>query len=133
MEKVVREIEKDLNVKVQRLDVARDMSAERLYSLLSQELPPLLYHRESKQMIQLRINPDEEIPNLRIDRSRVRAWAKGRRLSTLPANEGGGAPLMFTSEEAGIDQEELMLDAGMTPLQRKGRKAIKERTDSLGR
>lgn len=129
MEKVVRKVEKDLNVRVERMDVARDRAAERLYSLLSQQLPPLLYHRESKQMIQLKINPDEEKPNLRIDEGRVRAWAKGRFLAPLPVDDrAGGSPKLFTTEEAGIDQDELM-DAGMTPLQRKGKEAIKQRTD----
>jgi hypothetical protein len=132
MEKVVRQIEKDLDVRVERMDVARDMSAERLYSLLSQQLPPLLYNRESKQMVQLKINPDEEKPNLRIDVDRVRAWAKGRRLTPMPSTEGGGAPVMFTTEEAGIDQEELM-DAGLTPKQIKGKKAIEERTAAVAR
>jgi hypothetical protein len=127
MEKVVREVEKDLGVRVERMDVARDMAAERLYGLLSQQLPPLLYNRESKQIVQMKINPDEEKPNVRVDKDRVRAWAKGRRLAALPTTDGGGAPMMITSEEAGIDQEELM-DAGMTPTQRKGKEAIKERT-----
>jgi hypothetical protein len=129
MEKVVRRIEKNLNVRVERMDVARDRGAERLYSLLTQQLPPLLYNRESKQIVQLKINPDEQKPNLRIDEDRVRAWAKGRRLPPLPvAADGGGSPIMFTTEEAGIDQDELM-NAGMTPMQRKGKEAIKERTE----
>lgn len=130
MEKVVRKIEKDLNVRVERMDIARDRAAERLYNLLSPQLPPLLYHRESKQMIQLKVNPDEEKPNLRIDVDRVRAWAKGRFLAPLPvaADRAGGSPKLFATEEAGIDQEDLM-DAGMTPLQRKGKEAIKQRTE----
>jgi hypothetical protein len=127
MEKAVCEVEKELGVKVERMDVARDMAAERLYGLLSQQLPPLLYNRESKQIVQMKINPDEEKPNVRVDTDRVRAWAKGRRLTPLASTDAGGAPMMFTTEEAGIDQEELM-DAGMTPNQRKGKEAIKERT-----
>lgn len=126
MEKAVREVEKELGVKVDRMNVARDRNAERLYGLISQRIPPLLYNRESKQMIQFKINPNEEEPNVRLDKSRVRAWAKGRRLA--PERTSGGAPAMFAMEEAGIDQEELM-DMGMTPSQRKGKDAMKERTE----
>eukprot|EP00545_Synedropsis_sp_CCMP1620_P010182 CAMPEP_0119005324 /NCGR_PEP_ID=MMETSP1176-20130426/1652_1 /TAXON_ID=265551 /ORGANISM="Synedropsis recta cf, Strain CCMP1620" /LENGTH=185 /DNA_ID=CAMNT_0006957113 /DNA_START=19 /DNA_END=576 /DNA_ORIENTATION=+ len=129
MEKAVREVEKELGVRVERMDVARDMAAERLYSLLAETLPPLLYNRESKQMVQMKINPDEETPNVRVDKDRVRAWAKGRRVAPLTSVDGGGAPLMFTTEEAGIEQDELMMDMGMTPNQIKGKEAIKERTE----
>lgn len=129
MEEAVKEVEKDLGVQVERLDIARDMAAERVYSLLSNQLPPLLYNRESKQVVQMKINRDEENPNVRVDKDRVRAWAKGRRLPALPSVDGGGAPVMFTTEEAGIDQDELMMDMGMTPNQRKGKEAIKERTE----
>jgi hypothetical protein len=144
MERVVRKIERELNVRVERMDVARDRAAERLFTLLSPEqLPPLLYHRESLQRIQppskiktSSKNDNEEsnksTSSIRIEESRVRAWAKGRilaPLSELNVATSSAPDIMITAEESGIDQDDLMMSAGMTPLQRQGKEAIRQRTE----
>lgn len=126
MEKVIREIEKELGVKVDRMDVGRDMAAGNLFNLCSNgaKLPPVLYHRESKQILSLQTPQEGGKIDLDIDKDRVRAWAKGRRLKDLKVNKDiGSAPVVIESEE-----EELEMEAGMTPLQRKGKNAIKDRT-----
>jgi hypothetical protein len=141
MEKVIRKIERELNVHVERMDVARDRAAERLFTLLSPEqLPPLLYHRESLQRIQQPSKGRASSKNddsgnkgtIRIDEGRVRAWAKGRiltPLSELDVTTSSAPDMMITAEESGIDQDELMMTAGMNPLQRQGKEAIRQRTE----
>jgi len=127
MEKVVREIEKELNVKVDRMDVGRDMAAGSLFTLCSKgaSLPPVLYHRESRQIIALQTAKEGGKPNMNIDKERVRAWARGRRLPEFAVNkEIGSAPVVLESEE-----DEFLVEADMTPLQRKGKDAIKKRTE----
>mmetsp|Transcript_19527 Transcript_19527/g.29385 ORF Transcript_19527/g.29385 Transcript_19527/m.29385 type:complete len:186 (+) Transcript_19527:68-625(+) len=126
MEKIIKEIEKELGVKVDRMDVGRDMAAGNLFNICSKgaKLPPVLYHRESKQSLSLQTPQEGGKIDLDIDKNRVRAWAKGRRLQDLEVNKDiGSAPVVVESEE-----EELAMEAGMTPLQRKGKDAIKERT-----
>jgi len=120
-EKMVSQIEKELGVKVDRFDVMRDPRARVLYDKLdtqSKQQLPLLYHRESRQ----------SVFGL-TDKNRVRAWAKGRWLSgdykpTLPAE------FFSVTEEDGDELEEEMMmedDADLTPLQKKGKEAMRKR------
>lgn len=126
MEKCVREVEKELGVKVERMDAARDPDCAALLSLLTQgKNPPLLYHRESLQML--------STPSKR----RVRALIKGRLLNvgvserkgkkskTVVLDDGGG--------DAALDQQDLLEDQMLTPLQRKGKQSIRERTKEKGK
>merc|ERR1712176_693961 len=81
MEKIVADVEKELDVTVQRFDVLRDRFARRLYEKIDEIEyvgdTPLLYHRESRQSI---YGMD--------DKSRVRAWAKGRWLTPIVKSHG---------------------------------------------
>jgi hypothetical protein len=117
MEKVVRRVEKDLGVVVERLDILRDPASEAvLNAILSPQgasvTPPLLYHRESRQTIHVpppmttaksasgnagdasakaAAASKRTIP---IDPDRVRAWAKGRYLAPSKAETMTGTATM---------------------------------------
>jgi len=80
MEKIVSDVEKEMNVKVQRFDVLRDRMSRKLYEKIVEgeigdrtNMFPLLYHRESRQ----------KVFGL-TDAERVKSWAKGR---WLPLDE----------------------------------------------
>lgn len=140
MESSVREIEGELDVRFERMDIARSKEALLLMQLLGPDLPPVLYHRESRQTYQLRppiaaaAVDDEALgvkaPTVKVDMNRVRALAKGRRLP-VQRDVITGQP-MYIGAEGAMDQDEL-LDQQLPPLQRKGRQAMKERSDSKTR
>jgi hypothetical protein len=125
--KCLNQVEEELDVRVERLDVLRRPEAEAVLTLLTTRTPPFLYHRESCQVV--------HVPKGgRVDPSRIRAWAKGRYLapvasSSASSNSQGGPPIVLSQESTAIDQDELLEDALLTPLQRKGKQAIRERTD----
>ena len=54
MEQSVQEIEVELGIHVDRMDIARNKEAAQLMQLIGQDMPPVLYHRESRQVYQLR-------------------------------------------------------------------------------
>jgi hypothetical protein len=149
MEKIVSQVESELGVRVERLDIARDPAAEATLNLLTQHGPPFLYHRESLQTVHVRElvgaskkkkknNDDNNAATAastsKIDKDRVRAWAKGRYLPPpgvkfgMPSSKN--APIVVAQEDKSIDQDELeaMKDASLTPMQLKGKEAMKERT-----
>lgn len=130
MEKMIQSLEKEQrgNIRVQRLDIVRDRAARKLYEKLVEgnlRSPfPLLYHRESLQRVYGLADNDI-----------VRSWSKGR---LLPAPEeeddnkeatvlGGGGG----EEDEMMDMEELEMemDAELTPMQRRGKEAMKRRMD----
>jgi hypothetical protein len=125
MEKTIKEVEKETGVRVERVDVARDAKGAALLGLLGGTgEPPLLYHRESRQMV----NQNE--------RSRIRALVKGRLVQPVPIKKSGakrGEAKFLVDEESALEQEELLEEQMMTPLQRKGKQAIRERTEEKGR
>jgi hypothetical protein len=127
MEECIRQVEKELHVKVDRMDVARNENAAALLSLLSgANNPPLLYHRESRQMVSS------------AERGRIRALIKGRFLETDPSSKRKGKrekadALVVADEDAALEQQDLMEDQMLTPLQRKGKQAIRERTQEKDR
>jgi hypothetical protein len=125
MEKIVSQLERELGVHVERLDVVRDPMAEATMSVLTQRQPPFLYHRESCQTVYA--------PN--IDKTRVRAWAKGRILTTQSSSASSKvkAPIVVSQEDNSIDQKDLIEDATLSPMQRSGKEKMKERTEELGR
>lgn len=145
LEKSVRQLEKELEVKVERLDVLRSPEAAVLLSLITQRSAAFLYHRESLQSIHV---PTAEAPGgskttskngsgattipAYIDKDRLRAWAKGRYLPTakLESPRRGKPPTVISQDSSALDQEELLEDMALTPLQRKGKEAIKERTEA---
>jgi hypothetical protein len=127
-------IEKELGVRVERLDILRDPPSQALLGLLTSRSPPFLYNRESCQVVSIASpkasngNEEKRIP-VAVEKDKIRSWAKGR----LPPRENAGepsgkSPVVLSREEIAIDQDEL-LEMNLTPLQRKGRKAIKERTE----
>ena len=137
METVVSEVERELGVRVERLDIGRDSAAQATMQLLtSQQAPPFLYHRESCQVIRGSSSPgkdDSEAPAA-IDKARVRAWAKGRYLpppglklgaTTTKANK---APIVLSQEDNALDQAELIKESSLTPEQLEGKRAMEERT-----
>jgi hypothetical protein len=146
MEKVVSQVERELGVRVERLDVARDPSAQATLAVLTQQYgPPYLYHRESLQTIHVRRDDmsgkqkKEEAASLMgsvIDKARVRAWAKGRYLPPPGIKFGvsssiGKAPVVVDKVDNAMDQDELteaMKESSMTPEQLQGKEAMKERT-----
>lgn len=124
MEKVVSEVEKELGVRVERLDILRDPDAEATMSVLTQRRPPFLYHRESCQTVYVQ----GESPGP-IDKDRVRVWAKGRLLAAQSAKSKSKAPVVLSQEDNAIDQEDLIQDMSLTPEQKRGKEAIKKRTE----
>eukprot|EP00979_Chaetoceros_neogracilis_P017839 scaffold10291_cov293-Chaetoceros_neogracile.AAC.10 len=123
MEKVVKQVEKELNVKVERMDILRDRFARNLYEKVDEiefkGKVPLLYHRESRQSIY----------GLET-KARVQAWAKGRWLSpkvTGTDGRGSGSEGFLADEE---DQAQGEFEEDLTELQRAGKDAMLERMEN---
>jgi hypothetical protein len=133
MEEVVSEVEKELGVHVERLNILTDPHAEATLSVLTQRRPPFLYNRESCQVVFVPGLSDkakkEKQPAPPIDKDRVRAWAKGRFLQAqTAAAPKSRAPIVLSQEDNSIDQADLIEDMTLTPMQKSGKEAIKERT-----
>ncbi|CAB9508198.1 expressed unknown protein [Seminavis robusta] len=141
MESVVSQVEKDLGVKVERMDLLRDPSAQALLELVG-TMPPLLYNRESCQVYHVpsprgggaNSNNDQPRKPVRIDRDQVRAWAKGRQVKSPPRGSASSSnrPMMVSQEDTALDQDELLsnnnIDPNLSELQQRGKQAIQERT-----
>lgn len=123
MEKIVSEIEKDLGVTVQRFDIMRDRFARNLYEKIDEiEFVgdiPLLYHRESRQSI---YGTD--------DKTRVKAWAKGRWLT--PKQSDDDIPSGEAMTEDFTPDEDEMMDNDLTEIQQEGRKRMIDRMERDG-
>jgi hypothetical protein len=144
MESIVRDVERELDVRVERLDVTRDPTAEATLTLITaQHGPPFLYHRESLQIIYgkdafadatSRRNKQKKQEEPLFDKARVKAWAKGRYLPSPRSkmmSSTGSAPVIVPKEDNAMDQSELqeaMKDASLSAMQLKGKEAMKERT-----
>lgn len=146
MEKVVSQVERELNVRVERLDVAKDANAAATMQLLTnQQGPPFLYNRESCQVVhsanyqasmKKKGPSDAATSTAEIDKARVRAWAKGRYLPPPGVKLGGtsnskiatSAPVVDSQEDNALDQAELIKESSLTPEQLEGKKAMEERT-----
>ena len=128
MENVVTEVEKELGVKVERLDILRDPTARALMSVLTQRNAPYLYNRESCQVVFVPPSGKEAAPL--IDKARVLAWAKGRRLpSQRPGGRSGVPGVIVSQEDNSLDQKDLLEDATLNPLAKSGKEAIKKKTE----
>ena len=128
MENCVAEIEKELNVRVERLDILRDPAAEAVMAKLTQRAPPFLYNRESCQVVysspRSGKSSEKDIAPV-VDKERVRAWAKGRLLPPQTDGSKVTTPVVLSQEDGSIDQEDLFL----TDVQREGKEAIRQRTE----
>lgn len=124
METMVSQVERELGVRVERLDAARDPAAEATLRTLTQRQPPFLYHRESCQTV--------DASNM--DKARVRAWAKGRIITSQSsaASAKSKAPVVVAQEDNSMDQKDLIEDATLSPMQKSGKEKMKERTKELG-
>jgi len=137
VERAVRDIEKELGVRVERLDILRTPSAEAVMSLLTNKSPPFLYHRESCQTVHIppaagdasSSAPSSSIVPTYVDKDRLRAWAMGRYLSPQVGKAKVKPPQVISQDGTAMEQDELLEDMSLTPLQRKGKEAIKERTE----
>lgn len=123
MEKVVSEVERELGVRVERLDIARDPAAEATLSALTNRGPPYLYNKESCMVISKSENPKAKLV---IEKERVRAWAKGRFL--VPKSAKMGSMKVLSQKENSLDQKDLVEDLTLTKMQKSGKEAIKKRT-----
>ena len=134
MEKIVSEVERELGVHVERLDIARDSAAEAAMATLTQRQPPFLYHRESCQVVSVPASSDKKMASP-IDKDRVRAWAKGRIITSQSTSSiaKSKAPVVVTQEDNSIDQKDLIEDATLSPMQQSGKEKMKERTKELGK
>jgi len=143
METVVSEVERELGVRVERLDIARDSAAQAAMQLLTnQQGPPFLYHRESCQVVhgvssQAKANQKNDASDAKsedIDKARVRAWAKGRYLPPpgvklgATSKKSNRAPIVISQEDSALDQAELIKESSLTPEQLEGKRAMEERT-----
>ena len=129
MEKTVRQVEKDLGVRVERLNILRDPAAEATLSALTNRRPPFLYNRESLQTIS---------GDAAGDKDRIRSWAKGRFLPaqsmTIKASKkGGNGGTVLAQDDSAIDQADLIEDMTLTPAQKSGKEAMKKRTEELAK
>ncbi|KAL7553640.1 hypothetical protein ACHAWF_016947 [Thalassiosira exigua] len=128
MEKMVKSLEKEQGIRVERLDIMRDRAARSLYDKLVEgnlRSPfPLLYHRESLQRVYGLA-----------DKDLVRSWSKGRLLpDSDDDNEKevsvlGGEEGIPPEEEVDMEELELELDQELTPMQRRGKEAMKRRME----
>ena len=127
MEKIIRSLEKETGIHVERLDIMKDLAAKKLYEKLVEgnlRSPfPLLYHRESLQRVYGLADPDL-----------VRSWSKGRLLpgvldekevTVLPGEENGEG----MEEEMDLEELEMEMDRELTPVQRRGKEAMKKRME----
>lgn len=142
MEKVVSEVEKEVGCQFERLDVARDPAAEAAMSLLTRERgPPFLYNRESCQImhgspprtVSSRKTKDDDKEEKTIDKSRVRALAKGRYLPPIgvkvnPNTKKSAPGIVVSQEDSSLDQTEVIKESSLTPEQLEGKRAMEERT-----
>ena len=173
MEQIVRQIEKECHVRVERLDVLRHPENEAVLTMVTNSIrtatptptatssnpstmiqpqPPLLYHRESRQVYQVCAPPTtssstkataSSTPTLPpyIDKERIRAWAKGRYLSpfiggrwtnvdaAIPHTKSS-TPVVNHDDDDGIDphMEALLDEMALSPEQLKGKRLMEERT-----
>eukprot|EP00956_Cyclotella_meneghiniana_P004572 scaffold5636_cov73-Cyclotella_meneghiniana.AAC.4 len=124
MEKIVRLIEKETGVCVERLDIMRDRAAKKLYEKLIEgnlRSPfPLLYHRESLQRVYGLA-----------DKDLVRSWSKGRLLPVMDDKEVTILPGEDEEIQEEMDLEELEseFDRELSPVQRRGKEAMKKRME----
>ena len=127
MEKIIKSLEKETGVKVERLDIMRSREAKSLYEKLVEgnlRSPfPLLYHRESLQ----RVYGLE-------DKDLVRSWTKGRLLPIEDSKEKkvtvfGGDDDADDMEDMDMDELEMELDEELSPRQRRGKEAMKRRME----
>lgn len=127
MEKIIKTLEKETGVKVERLDIMRNRAAKSLYEKLVEgnlRSPfPLLYHRESLQ----RVYGLE-------DKDLVRSWMKGRLLPDQSSNEKkvtvfGGDDDAMDEEQVDMDELEMEMDEELSPMQRRGKEAMKRRME----
>ena len=124
MEKIVRSVEKETGLHVERLDIMRDRAAKKLYEKLIEgnlRSPfPLLYHRESLQRVYGLA-----------DKDLVRSWSKGRLLPVIDDKEVTILPGEDEEMEEEMDLEELEMemDRELSPVQRRGKEAMKKRME----
>ena len=124
MEKIVRLIEKETGARVERLDIMRDRAAKKLYEKLIEgnlRSPfPLLYHRESLQRVYGLA-----------DKDLVRSWSKGRLLPVMDDKEVTILPGEDEEIQEEMDLEELEseFDRELSPVQRRGKEAMKKRME----
>ena len=128
MEKIIKSLEKETGVKVERLDIMRSREAKSLYEKLVEgnlRSPfPLLYHRESLQ----RVYGLE-------DKDLVRSWTKGRLLPIVEDTKEkkvtvfGGDDDADDMEDMDMDELEMELDEELSPIQRRGKEAMKRRME----
>jgi hypothetical protein len=135
LEASVQEVEQELGVRVERLDILKNPAAEAALAALTSKSPPFLYHRESCQHVHLQPATGEASASSAkpyVDKERVRAWAKGRFLTSPAASRGAKVkpPTVLVQDETAMEQEELLEDLTLTPLQLKGKEAIRERTEA---
>lgn len=153
MERAVQKVEDELNVRVERLDILRNPASNAALAVLTSRTPPFLYHRESLQVVHIPPvttttagagdKADEEnntkkkksASSIYIDQDRIRAWAQGRYLPASVQQQQqqrsesrAQKPVVLSQEDNSIDQDEILEDMALTDLQRKGKKAIAERT-----
>jgi hypothetical protein len=182
MEQIICQLEKECHLHVERLDVLRHPEHEAVlnkvihsihtasptigggttastvnhnHPSLIQPQPPLLYHRESRQVYQVLPNPPASTTTTKsstststthlkpyIDPERIRAWAKGRYLSPFLATSGtvpnipkSSAPILVQDEnrhhEEEVDSspiESLLDEMALSPEQLKGKRLMEERT-----
>lgn len=126
MERAVRIIERDVGVRVERLDLLRTPEAEALLGLLTQKTPPFLYHRESGQIVHVPKGGP-------IDLERLRAWAKGRILSSSSNRRVAGIPsrtpqAVRQQQEQEEEEDDMIENMSLTPTQLEGKQKMKERT-----
>jgi hypothetical protein len=144
MERTVRQVERECQIAVERIDVLRNPAAAALLNRFgnsnsnnnnngnnnnnagSGQATPLLFHRESLQSLQ----------GGKVSIDQVRAWAQGRLViqrTKLQKNPNAPAPNIIDQDgqvEQGLDQSELLLeeDLSLTPQQREGKRLLEERS-----
>jgi hypothetical protein len=191
MERIIRQVEHECHVNVERLDVLRHPENEAVLNMIIQSIrttsptvdtttttttsmtmsnpssmtiqpqPPLLYHRESRQVYQVlpnqpsttsttssKASSTSTASNVKpyIDPDRIRAWAKGRYLSSFitdgtttmmvrnpTTTSTSSAPIRFdtsnNNEEMDSNHMESLLDEmALSPEQLKGKRLMEERT-----
>ncbi len=125
MERAVRSLERDIGIRVERLDLLRQPEAEAILGLLTQKTPPFLYHRESGQSLHVPTGGNA------IDMIRLRAWAKGRMLSSPSGARVSGiasrAPTPARQQQELREEEDLIENMSLTPTQLEGKQKMKER------
>lgn len=130
MERVISDVEKELNVRVERLNISKNPAAAISLSLVSEgrNAAPCLYNRESCCVFPS--DDKKEVPT----KTDVKTWAKGRFITTSDTyaapHKSKRRPEFAGKENSFLEQDELadsIKEQSLTPEELEGKRLVDKR------